>query len=254
MIYSGEQAVVPNPAFYGRVVGGVCRVLEVCGELEVHGEENLPDGQRTIYISSHQNPFDPAVLGTLLLNTGKEPVPFIATDALWKVPIIDRLADRMGTIPVERGRINSEGFYSRVEHALSHDTKSVAIYPEGGLRHGTEIGKVLAGGPMIAGLFGEVTVCPIVVAGMDYLDYGNLTAVVGKSFMVDKRDIPIPTDRRSFVAAARATEDVRELMKEELQLTLDSAMEHRAKRPPMSKRQRALSKMFKTVYGKFAGE
>ena len=72
--------------------------------------------------------------------------------------------------------------------------------------------------------------------------------------MVDKRDIPIPTDRRSFVAAARATEDVRELMKEELQLTLDSAMEHRAKRPPMSKRQRALSKMFKTVYGKFAGE
>lgn len=251
MIYSGAQSIVPDAAFYERVVRGANAVLGMCGELEVHDTENLPDGQSTIYISPHQNPFDPAVLGTLLLDTGSKPVPFIATDALWRVPIIGRQAARMGTIPVKRGRINSAGFYSRIEQALTHDTESVGIYPESGLRHGPEIKSIRAGVPIIAALYG-VTVCPVAVAGMDYPDFGNITAAVGKSFVVDKRDIPTPTDRTSFVAGARATEDIRERMKDELQLTLDSAMELRAKRPPMSKSQRALSKMFKTVYSQFA--
>lgn len=253
MNYSGEQAVVPNPAFYERVVRGVCRVLGMCGDLQVHGRENLPDGQRTIYISPHQNPFDPAVLGTLLLDADVGPVPFIATDALWKVPIIGRQADRMGTIPVRRGRINPADFYSRVEQALTHGIESIATYPESGLRHGPEIKSIRAGVPIIAALHG-VTVCPIAVVGMDYLDYGNLTAVVGKSFVVDKRDIPIPADRRSFVTGARETKDIRERMQNALQSTLVSAIDHRAERPPMSRRQRALSKMFKTVYSQFAGK
>jgi 1-acyl-sn-glycerol-3-phosphate acyltransferase len=250
MPFTPEQTVVPDPIFYEHVVRRIHGVLELAGELEVHGLENLPQDERTIFIAPHRQPFDPATIGTLLLEAGSPPVPFIGTSGIWNVPLAGSRADRMGTIPIERGRINSPALYEHTEHALTHGTQSLVVFPEGDLIHGPRIKNILPGVPILAALKGAV-VCPIAIGGMDYLDFGNLTAVVGRPFKVDQLGIPLPVDMRSFVEGGRKTKDIREHMFEALQATLDAAEEIRATRSPMTKGQSAFSKAFKTVYGAF---
>jgi 1-acyl-sn-glycerol-3-phosphate acyltransferase len=97
----------------------------------VRGMEHLPKQGGALLVLNHPSYIDPAIDAVLVHQQGRVP-RFFTKHTLWNVPLLSRVLDGAGQIPVFRGTAQA-GDSLRGAHAALADGKVVVIYPEGTL-------------------------------------------------------------------------------------------------------------------------
>ncbi|MCY4014199.1 MAG: lysophospholipid acyltransferase family protein [Gammaproteobacteria bacterium] len=101
--------------------------------IEVVGLENVPLSGAVVFAGNHPNAL---VDGLLLISlAGRSPVHFLGNAKLWRFPVLSRLLEALGAIPVLRREehgpdADNRAAFARVDDILA-EGGCVAIFPEG---------------------------------------------------------------------------------------------------------------------------
>ncbi|MFE0514597.1 lysophospholipid acyltransferase family protein [Streptomyces sp. NPDC058964] len=108
-------------------------VVPVLGRLDVTTDVAVGPIAGSIIIANHTSLSDPAVVLAALRRLGTEPV-VLAAAGLWRIPLLGRVLNREGHIPVHRHDPRAARALREAQAALTAG-RSVLLYPEGGLPH-----------------------------------------------------------------------------------------------------------------------
>lgn len=92
---------------------------------------HLPATGPVIVVVNHLSDADPLLLAHYVVWSGRWP-RFLAKHSLWDVPVLGRILQSLGQIPVHRGTAAASGALDAAKEALNQH-KCVVIYPEGTL-------------------------------------------------------------------------------------------------------------------------
>ncbi|ANW22242.1 lysophospholipid acyltransferase family protein [Streptomyces clavuligerus] len=103
--------------------------VPVLGRLTVTCEQRTAPGPGTLIVANHTSLVDPGVVLAALRGIGVEPV-VLATAGLWRIPVLGRLLDRDGHIPVHRRTARAADALEAARTALT-EGRCVLVYGEG---------------------------------------------------------------------------------------------------------------------------
>ena len=182
--------------------------------IEVLGLENVPERGAVIFAGNHPNAL---IDGLLLISlVDRSPIHFLGNAKLWGFPILSRLLEALGAIPVlPRGEHgpdtdNREAF-QRVDEVLT-GSGCVAIFPEGISHTDSRLATLRTGTARMAlhAAAHRDTDVAIVPFGLTYLDRHRFRSQVLLNFAA-----PIPMDEARLDAYGRdEVETVRQLTEE----------------------------------------
>jgi 1-acyl-sn-glycerol-3-phosphate acyltransferase len=129
------------------------------GRLQVSGAEQLPAGQPVLLLINHDSAWDPVIAAVAVRS---RPVLFLARSSLWDGRALSWILDRMGQIPIERGRADLAALSAAVEQLRRGHC--VAIFPEGTVSRG-RILRPLSGAGRLALAVPETRVVCLAVTG-----------------------------------------------------------------------------------------
>jgi 1-acyl-sn-glycerol-3-phosphate acyltransferase len=95
------------------------------------GREHIPATGGALLVLNHPSLLDPAIDAVFVHEHGRVP-RFFTKHTLWNVPLLSRVLDGAGQIPVHRGT-SKAGDSLTAGHAALRAGKVVVIYPEGAL-------------------------------------------------------------------------------------------------------------------------
>ena len=115
-------------------------------ELEVRGEENLPDKGPVLYVASHKSVFDIVILLSII----NDPAIFIGKKEVQKMPFVNKWFDSLGCIYVDREDMR-KALQSILEgiKEINHG-QSIVLFPEGTRNMSNEIRHFKEGGFKLA--------------------------------------------------------------------------------------------------------
>ena len=170
-------------------------------QIEVVGLENVPASGGVILAGNHPNALIDGLL--LISQAGRTPVHFLGNAKLWKIPLLARLLDALGAVPVQRreehgSNADNRGAFERVDEVLASGG-CVAIFPEGISHTGSKLASLKTGTARMAlhAAAHRETDVTIVPFGLTYLDRHRFRSQVLLHFAA-----PIPIDEK-LVAAYR---------------------------------------------------
>lgn len=118
----------------------VCRwTVSLLYPVKVIGKKNVPLDGGVLICPNHIGELDPIANATTI----KRDVHFMAKIELWKVPILKRILDLAGVIPVNRGSVSMDSMRRGLK--VLKDGKALLIYPEGTCYETGDIHPGLAG-------------------------------------------------------------------------------------------------------------
>jgi 1-acyl-sn-glycerol-3-phosphate acyltransferase len=174
-----------------RVVAPVVRRVY---RLDVRGLERLPASGPLLVAANHASLVDPFVLGAAIPRS----LRFLAKAELWRLPLLDRVLDSLGGIPVDRGRGDLTAM-RRAREALDAG-EAVAVFPEGTVRRG---GPWLRGAARLA-LGTGATLVPVRLVGTaDALRAGHVG--LPRVAVLIGAPIEVATARPTIAAARELT-------------------------------------------------
>jgi 1-acyl-sn-glycerol-3-phosphate acyltransferase len=106
-------------------------VVRWWGRLRVRGAELVPSDEPTILMVNHDSAWDPVVAGVAIR---QRQIRALAKSSLWDSKPMAWVLDRMGQIPIERGRGDLEALSAAVEHL--RQGQCIGIFPEGTVSRG----------------------------------------------------------------------------------------------------------------------
>ena len=128
-------------------------------DLEVFGEEYLPEKGPVLYVATHKSVFDIVVLMTLL----KEPAIFIGKKEVSSMPFVNKWFDALGCIYVDRNDMR-QALKSIMEGVKDiKNGQSIVLFPEGTRNMSNDIKPFKEGGFKLATKTG-VPVVPIALS------------------------------------------------------------------------------------------
>ncbi len=129
------------------------------GRLEVVGHELLAPSGGILVIANHDSQWDPLVVG---LGARGVQVRALAKASLWKNPIVAKVLDGMGQIPIERGRSDTTALTAAIDRLQAGDC--VGVFPEGTVSRGREL-RALSGAGRLALAAPGVQVVAVAITG-----------------------------------------------------------------------------------------
>ncbi|MCC7177305.1 MAG: 1-acyl-sn-glycerol-3-phosphate acyltransferase [Acidobacteria bacterium] len=133
-------------AFFRLVVSTFFRRIEVAGA------DRVPAAGPVIFVANHPNAL---VDGALLLTTcGRRPVHFMCHAKLWRYPLLPRVLECLGGVPVRRveehqGPVDSRATFDRLFDSLESGV-SIGIFPEGVSHASSQMTRLKTGAARIA--------------------------------------------------------------------------------------------------------
>ncbi|GAA1583260.1 lysophospholipid acyltransferase family protein [Actinoplanes couchii] len=123
------------PAAYRAVMAAAEPIVRWWGRLEVTGLELLPAHGATIVVANHDSAWDPVVIAVAARK--RRHIRALAKASLWKNPVLRRVLDGMGQIPVRRG----EGDTGALDSAIQclEQGGCLGIFPEGTRSQGRQL-------------------------------------------------------------------------------------------------------------------
>ena len=114
-----------NSPLYRYARGLVRPFLDILGQLESHGVENIPKQGGVVLVSNHVSYVDPVIIATV---TSRE-LHFIGAEKYFRVPVFGWLLTKLNGFPVKRG---TPDLYA-LKKTLSclKAGKALLIFPEG---------------------------------------------------------------------------------------------------------------------------
>lgn len=104
------------------------------GRLRVEGSELLDAPGAILMIANHDSLWDPLVVGVAAKGIQ---VRALAKSTLWKNPVVARVLNGMGQIPIERGRGDAAALASAIEQLGTG--ACIGVFPEGTISRGREM-------------------------------------------------------------------------------------------------------------------
>ena len=240
-------------------------------QIEVVGLENVPARGGVILAGNHPNALIDGLL--LISQAGRTPVHLLGNAKLWKFPLLARLLDALGAVPVLRreehgSNADNRGAFERVDDVLACGG-CVAIFPEGISHTESQLATLKTGTARMAlhAATRRETDIAIVPFGLTYLNRHRFRSQVLLHFAA-----PMPIDEHRLAAYENdAVGTVRQLtgeLRERLSRVTLNAPDwatlrfiHAARRlyKPMSAKLTPttyvdLSRRFVEHYSRFAGE
>jgi len=120
----GVRDVVTDVMYRTLTQLGRTIALDVC-QWEVHHLERVPRHGRVIVASNHVSFIDPVLISSLV----DRPLRFMASEDVFRVPIIQPFLKLSGALPVRRGRRNVQ--VARCALRLLQEGGALGIFPEG---------------------------------------------------------------------------------------------------------------------------
>jgi 1-acyl-sn-glycerol-3-phosphate acyltransferase len=114
------------------------------GRLQVRGAELLDGPGPMLIVPNHDSQWDPLVIGVAARGVQ---VRALAKASLWKNPIVARVLNGMGQIPIERGRGDAAALSAAI--AKLEQGRCVGVFPEGTISRG-EVMRPLSGAGRLA--------------------------------------------------------------------------------------------------------
>ena len=113
----------------------VCRPVAWWGRLTVEGEEHVPRSGPTLLVGNHDSQMDPVVIGMAAIR--RRQIRALAKSSLWENPLLARVLNGMGQIPIERAMGDAGALVNAIE-ALGKGA-CIGIFPEGTISVGREL-------------------------------------------------------------------------------------------------------------------
>ncbi len=188
---------------YRRVMIGASPIVNLWGRLEVSGLEHLPLEGPLLIAGNHDSFWDPIAIG--MAARPRRQIHALAKAQLWKNPIVGRVLDGMGQIPIDRGK----GDVGALERAIA-DLRAgacIGVFPEGtrsrgkALRPRSGFGRLAQAVPEAA-----VRVCSV-VGTPDIVRFPKRPAVKVRFFEPAGGGLQPGEDLSAF--AARLLEEIR---------------------------------------------
>lgn len=129
------------------------------GRLSVRGADLLLRPGATLVIANHDSHWDPLVVGVAA--PGRQ-IRALAKSSLWKNPIVARVLDGMGQIPIERGRGDAAALAAAID-ALQRG-ECVGVFPEGTISKGREM-RALSGAGRLALAVPDARIVAVSITG-----------------------------------------------------------------------------------------
>jgi 1-acyl-sn-glycerol-3-phosphate acyltransferase len=101
----------------------------ISGRHRFVGRENLPAQGPALVVANHISYIDPIYTSVFVDSVGRLP-RFLAKDAVFRLPVIGKLASELGQIPVRRGSAEAVDSLEAAGRTLD-DGHLLVIYPEG---------------------------------------------------------------------------------------------------------------------------
>lgn len=136
------------------------RMRDSGAQIEVSGDENIPDDIPVVFMSNHQGDFDIAIFMSMI----KKPKGYMSKIEMSKVPILRKWMEYMHCVFMERG--NARKALEAINKGIDvlRSGHSLVIFPEGTRSKGTEMGKFKAGSLKLA-IKAEVPIVPVTIDG-----------------------------------------------------------------------------------------
>jgi 1-acyl-sn-glycerol-3-phosphate acyltransferase len=144
---------------YRLVMALAAPIVRWWGRLEVVGLANVPQSGPTVLMANHDSLWDPLVIGSA---TPPRQVRALAKASLWKFRPVAAVLDRMGQIPIERGRGDLAAMSAAV--AQLEQGNCIGVFPEGTVSRGKAL-RALSGAGRLALAVPDVQVVAVCVTG-----------------------------------------------------------------------------------------
>jgi 1-acyl-sn-glycerol-3-phosphate acyltransferase len=123
------------PPVYRAVMAASGPIVRWWGRLEVDGLELLPAHGATIVPANHDSAWDPMVIAFAARK--RRQIRALAKASLWKNPLVGKVLDGMGQIPVRRGQADLDALDAAVKCLT--DGGCIGIFPEGARSQGKQL-------------------------------------------------------------------------------------------------------------------
>ncbi|MEU4623570.1 lysophospholipid acyltransferase family protein [Actinoplanes sp. NPDC023801] len=120
---------------YRAVMAAAWPVVRWWGRLEVVGLDNLPTHGATIVPANHDSAWDPVVIAAAARK--RRQIQALAKSTLWKNPLLRRVLDGMGQIPVRRGQADMDALDAAIQ--CLNAGGCLGIFPEGTRSKGRQL-------------------------------------------------------------------------------------------------------------------
>lgn len=129
------------------------------GRLQVRGDELLRRPGAVLIFANHDSHWDPLVVGVA---AGDVQIRALAKSSLWRNPIVARVLDGMGQIPIERGRGDAAALSAAIEQLQRGSC--IGVFPEGTISRG-EVMRPRSGAGRLALAVPDARIVGVAVTG-----------------------------------------------------------------------------------------
>lgn len=148
---------------YRAVIAAVGPVVRGWGRLQVVGAEQLPPSGPTLLVANHDSAWDPLVIAVAAGR--RRQIRALARSSLWRNPVLGRVLDAMGQIPIDRGRGDAHAMDTAADELAAG--ACIGVFPEGTVSRGRRL-RARSGAGRLALAVPEVSVvCAAVTGSLD---------------------------------------------------------------------------------------
>jgi 1-acyl-sn-glycerol-3-phosphate acyltransferase len=142
-------------------------VVRWWGRLEVVGEQLLPTTGPTLLLVNHDSAWDPLVVGVSVVR--RRQLLALAKSSLWRVRAVGWVLDRMGQIPIERGRGDAEAMSAAIERLAAG--ACIGVFPEGTVSRGRPLRALSGAGRLALAVPDARVICVAVTGAVDIVRF-----------------------------------------------------------------------------------
>ncbi|WIM99815.1 lysophospholipid acyltransferase family protein [Actinoplanes oblitus] len=189
------------PPVYRAVMAAVGPIVRWWGRLEVVGLHHLPARGATIVPANHDSAWDPLVIAFAARR--RRQIQALAKASLWKNPLVRRVLDGMGQIPVRRGQGDTDALDTAVQCLSAGGC--LGIFPEGTRSQGRQLRARSGAGRLAQAVPQARIVCAAVSGTVDIARFPRRPRLRVTFF----EPTPSPPSESALDLAARLTAELR---------------------------------------------